>query len=67
MKNFPEIKTAKILSENEMSVIRGGSCESCTNGCKDSCKLACQPGNKNNNQGNGNTLALPQQKQTQAQ
>jgi hypothetical protein len=59
MKTFPELKTAKILSENEMSVLRGGSCSSCTNGCLEACKLSCKGGNKNNNQINDNKATIP--------
>jgi natural product precursor len=62
MKKFPELKTAKYLSDNEMSIIRGGSCDSCTNGCKEACKSSCQPSNKN--QGNGNTIVIGGQSTT---
>ena len=57
--NFPSLKTARILSEEEMLEFRGGACNSgCKSGCSSSCKTGCSPGNKNNNQGNGNSLEL---------
>jgi bacteriocin-like protein len=64
MKKFPELKTAKYLSDNEMSAINGGSCNSCTNGCLTACKSACQQGNKNQGNDNGATVAIPISKET---
>lgn len=57
--NFPKLNSARILTESEMLEFRGGACSSgCKSGCSSSCKSGCSPGNKNNNDGNGNTLSL---------
>ena len=49
MPNFPELKTSRLLSDEEMTELKGGAdpcrkgCQhSCINGCSDS----CTPGNK---------------------
>ncbi|MHA3046318.1 hypothetical protein JSO59_002955 [Riemerella anatipestifer] len=57
--NFPSLKTARVLNEEEMLSFRGGACNSgCKSGCSSSCKTGCSPGNKNNNSGNGNTVEV---------
>ncbi|MDO4728035.1 MAG: hypothetical protein Q4B43_03400 [Bacteroidota bacterium] len=46
---FPNLKTARVLNEEEMLRFRGGACNSgCKSGCSSSCKTGCSPGNKNN-------------------
>jgi hypothetical protein len=51
MNKFAKLSTARQLTDAEMIELRGGGqkCDSCTNGCSASCKQACSPGNKNNN------------------
>lgn len=46
--NFPELKTARVLSEAEMLNFRGGACSSCKSGCSSSCKGGCSQSKKNN-------------------
>jgi hypothetical protein len=49
MVNFPELKTARLLSEEEMSEINGGAvpCSSgCKDGCYSGCLSSCKPGSK---------------------
>ncbi|WP_312900505.1 hypothetical protein [Chryseobacterium taichungense] len=44
-----------------MLEFRGGldACSAgCKSGCSSSCKSGCSPGNKNNNDGNGNTVPI---------
>ena len=54
--NLPKLKTARVLSDEEMLIFRGGrrKCSSCTRSCTDGCKSSCKPGNSNT--GSGNTL-----------
>ena len=55
--DFPKLSTARVLNEEEMSLFSGGACSSsCRKGCSASCKKACKPGNKNDNNGNGNEV-----------
>jgi hypothetical protein len=49
MKKFPKLKTAEIMSEQKLLLMRGGqmahkSCEA--NACKTSCKEGCKPTDK---------------------
>jgi len=47
--NFPNLKTARLLNDEEMLDLRGGACNcGCKSGCSSSCKSGCSPGNKNN-------------------
>lgn len=46
--NFPKLSSARVLTEEEMSVFSGGACSSgCKKGCFDGCKSSCKPGNSN--------------------
>lgn len=53
MNNFPELKSARLLSENEMLELHGGgkvtpTCSfSCRDGCNAGCLSACKPGKLN--------------------
>lgn len=56
---FPKLDTARVLTEEEMSIFKGGACRRCDQGCKSSCSsscsASCSQSDKNNNQGNGNS------------
>lgn len=43
---FPQLKTVKILSDEEMRNLTGGR-KTCKKGCIDGCKSSCKPGNSN--------------------
>lgn len=50
--NLPKLKTARVLSDEEMLIFRGGKCSTCKKACSDGCKSSCKPGNSNTGSGN---------------
>ena len=63
--NIPKLSTMRILSEEEMDGFKGGRCDNgckkscaqgCSTSCSSNCSTGCSSGEKNNNQGNGNSI-----------
>ncbi len=53
--SLPKLKTARVLTDEEMQIFRGGSGScmlGCQKGCITGCKSSCKPGNSNTGSGN---------------